>query len=125
MAMSMLAPDQGVAGSNIGGITNISILGGGLSIATALGGMFDGSLTLALQWTGQDPALTLDNLAPTHGSPATITWPTATRPETQILTPGTPMVLSGIVGVERFFGDGAGIRSPNSHLPVSERASLP
>lgn len=91
--------NQGVAANIAGGVTNLSILPGGLSIATTPGAAFSGTLALVLQWTGQDPAVTLNNLAlATHGNPATITWPTANGQETQILTPGTPLTLSGIVG---------------------------
>lgn len=94
-----LGPDEGVTGNIAGGITNISILSGGLSIATAPSAAFGGTVTLALQWTGPAPAVTLDNLAPApHGEPATIRWPTASGQETQILTPGTPLTLSGITG---------------------------
>jgi hypothetical protein len=93
-----LAPNQGVACDIASGVTNVSISPGAISIATASGATFSGTLTLLLQWTGQDPAVILNNLVPTHGNPATIAWPAASGPETQILTPGTPLTLSGISG---------------------------
>jgi len=39
------------------------------------------------------------NLVPVaRGSPATVAWPTPHGRETRILTPGTPLTLSGISG---------------------------
>jgi hypothetical protein len=91
--------NEGVA-TGIGcAFTNISICRGAVSFATAAGGVFDGTLILALQWSGEDPVVMLNNLVPVpHGNPATITWPTVHGQETQILTPGTPLTLSGISG---------------------------
>lgn len=91
--------NQGVAAGIGSAFTNISIAPGAVWFATATGGAFGGTLTLVLQWSGQDPAILLNNLVPSpHGSPATITWPTAGGQETQVLTPGTPLTLSGIAG---------------------------
>jgi len=62
------------------------------------GGAFVGTLALTLSWSGEDPTVTLDNLVPAaHGGPATVSWPTATGLETQVLTPGNALTLSGIV----------------------------
>ena len=94
-----LETNDGVATAMDFAFTNISIAPGAVSLATPTGGTFDGTLALVLQWSGQDPAIILNNLVPApHGDPATITWPTATGQETQILTPGTPLTLSGIAG---------------------------
>lgn len=83
----------------IAGFTSIAILPDGISFATAVGGVFEGTLTMVLQWSGADPQIALDNLVPgAHGGPATISWPTPTGEETQILSPGTPLTLTGIVG---------------------------
>ena len=87
---------QSVRGAlaNIVGFTNMTVYPAQIVFATPNGGAFDG----ALSWSGEDPTLTLDNLvqAP-HGAPATVTWPVAGGTETQILTPGNPLTLSGIV----------------------------
>jgi hypothetical protein len=91
--------NEGVATGIGSAFTNVSIAPGTVGFATAAGGAFNGTLTLVLQWSGQDPAIILNNLVPApHGNPATITWPTAGGQETQILTPGTPLTLSGIAG---------------------------
>jgi hypothetical protein len=98
-AQVALGLNEGVATGIDFAFTNISICPGAVSFATAAGGTFDGTLTLALQWSGQNPAIMLNNLVPApHGNPATITWPTTQGQETQILTPGTPLTLSGITG---------------------------
>lgn len=94
-----LGLNDGLATGSGCAFPNISIGSCSLSFATASGGIFDGTLTLGLQWSGPHPAILLSNLDPSpHGNPATITWPTAQGPETQILTPGTPLTLSGIAG---------------------------
>jgi len=97
-AQVALGLNEGVATGIGGSFTNIAILAGAVSFATAAGGTFGGTLTLMLQWSGQDPAVTLDNLSFAHGNAATITWPTADGQQTQILTPGNPLTLNGIVG---------------------------
>ena len=91
---------QSVRGAlaNIVGFTNMTVYPAQIVFATPNGGAFDGTLALTLSWSGEDPTLTLDNLvqAP-HGAPATVTWPVAGGTESQILTPGNPLALSGIV----------------------------
>lgn len=83
----------------VAGFTSIAMLPGGVSFACAVGGIFDGTLAMVLEWSGQDPQIVLDNLVPAaHGGPATISWPTATGQETQILSPGNPLTLTGIIG---------------------------
>lgn len=89
---------NGVVVAMASGLTNISILSGQVSIATATGGKFDGSVAIEIDWsTGSQPMVTLNNLQNGTSNPATVTWPTAGGPETQILTPGDPMPLTGIV----------------------------
>ncbi|WP_137861335.1 MULTISPECIES: hypothetical protein [unclassified Sphingomonas] len=87
------------ASASVVGFTNMTVYAERVTFATQSGGVFDGSLSLVLSWHGGDPSVTLDNLvpAPSHGNPATITWPTGSGQETQILTPGNALTLSGIV----------------------------
>lgn len=79
-------------------LTNLSIQPGVVAIASPIGGRYDGRIALLLQWSGNDPTVALNNLVPAGGGPATVSWPTATGPETQALTPGTPITLNGLVG---------------------------
>lgn len=89
---------SGVVVAMASGLTNISIFAGQVGIATATGGKFDGSVAIEISWSaGSQPIVTLNNLQNSTTNPATVTWPTAGGPETQILSPGDPMVLTGIV----------------------------
>ena len=90
-------PQTGVSVAMASALTNITVLSNQVAIATALNAAFDGSLTLSIAWSSGDPAVTLDNLQSSANSPATATWPTAAGPQTQILTPGNPLTLSGLV----------------------------
>ncbi|MDF2385708.1 hypothetical protein JMG10_29855 [Nostoc ellipsosporum NOK] len=84
--------------ADVMGFTNMTVHPAQVTFATPSGGAFVGTLALTLSWNGEDPTVTLDNLVPSaHGGPATITWPTANGPETQILTTGNALTLSGIV----------------------------
>lgn len=80
------------------GLTNLSIRPDLVAFASPPGGQFNGTIGLLLSWSGDDPAVTLNNLAPAEGEPATIVWPAASGPVTQVLTPGTPMTLYGLIG---------------------------
>ncbi|MDF7777505.1 hypothetical protein P1X14_19780 [Sphingomonas sp. AOB5] len=93
-----LGANQGVSCSIIG-IANIAITPESVTFATVTGGCFNGSLAMALQlYPSEEPTITLNNLVPgQNGYPATISWPTASGLQTQILTPGNPLTLCGIV----------------------------
>ena len=79
-------------------LTNVTVLSSQVEIATGLHAQFNGSLSLSIAWaSGAVPAITLNNLASADGNPATVMWPTATGQQTQILSPGNPTTLSGIV----------------------------
>lgn len=80
------------------GVTNIGAGSQTVTFATGLKAEFVGTLAVVIQWTPpQEPSITLNNLANGIESPATVSWPTATVPQTQQLTPGQPLTLSGIV----------------------------
>jgi hypothetical protein len=99
LGQAVIAPsvNQGVT-TGIGSFTNLSVWADQVAFATPVGGVFDGTLSLALGLESEDPTVTLNNLVPSaKGEPATITWPTASGPQVQILMPGNPMTLSGIV----------------------------
>lgn len=92
-----LGANAGVTVAMASALTNITITGTQIAISTAVGGQFNGSVAIQVSWgSGRTPSLTLNNL---HGagSPATVTWPTSIGPQTQILGPGFPMSLVGIV----------------------------
>jgi hypothetical protein len=90
--------DGGVTVAMASALTNITIVSNLVTIATALNAQFSGSLAMAIGWTSeQQPSVTLNNLQNPTDSPATVTWPTASAPQIQILTPGNPMPLTGIV----------------------------
>ncbi|HEY4940852.1 MAG TPA: hypothetical protein VII56_05445 [Rhizomicrobium sp.] len=90
-----------VAGASVSmasALTNISVFAGQVMIATAYNAQFNGSLTMAIGWTsGQQPSVTLNNISNPSNSPATVMWPTANGPQIQILSPGNPLTLNGIV----------------------------
>ena len=91
-------PSAGVVVAMASALTNVSVTNAQVAIATANGARFNGSVAIAVGWaSGQEPGVTLNNLQNGSEGQATVTWPTATGPQTQILTPGDPMVLSGIV----------------------------
>ncbi|HVZ52650.1 MAG TPA: hypothetical protein VG986_11835 [Pseudolabrys sp.] len=91
--------NQGATVAMASALTNITVTANEVSIATAQNARYNGTLSLAIGWSsGQRPAVTLNNLEKDGQSPATITWPTTNGPATQILTPGSAMPLSGIVG---------------------------
>lgn len=93
-----LQAQSGLSASIGSGITNLSVTPDGVSIATGPGAILSGTLALAIDWpSSETPAVTLLNLAPASASPPTLSWPTASGPETQILTQGNPLALSGIV----------------------------
>lgn len=75
----------------------IAIEPGAVTFACMPGASFPGRLALPLALSGPAPAITLNNLAQAH-NPATVSWPTAYSLQTQILTPGDPLVLTGIIG---------------------------
>jgi hypothetical protein len=90
--------NAGVSVAMASALTNINILAGQVEIATAFNAQFNGSMSIAIGWQdGQQPEVTLNNLENSK-SPATVTWPTESGPETQILSPGDPMILTGIAG---------------------------
>ncbi|HXC55140.1 MAG TPA: hypothetical protein VNU97_07590 [Rhizomicrobium sp.] len=89
--------NSGVTVAMASALTNVTVTSTQVAVATALNAQFNGSVTIAIGWTsGQQPEVTLNNLLNNSG-PATVTWPTASGPQTQILTPGDPMALAGIV----------------------------
>jgi hypothetical protein len=93
-----LGPEAGVALNTASGLTNITVLPGRVTIATALDAQLNGDLSLSIDWTsGQQPTIELDGLQPSGNDPATATWPTAAGPVTQQLAPGIPLALAGIV----------------------------
>lgn len=92
-----LDPRSGVTLA-VPGVTNIAVGPGSVGISGPVGGRFSGTLMLLLGWSSGVPSVTLDNLVPTAGNPATITWPTASGLQVQILTPGDPMPLTGLIG---------------------------
>jgi hypothetical protein len=91
--------NSGVTVAMASALTNISVVGGQIVISTAVGGQFNGSVAIQISWgSGKTPSVTLNNLHNSASSPATVSWPTAIGPQTQILAPGDPISLSGIVG---------------------------
>ncbi|MGK6319616.1 hypothetical protein [Sphingomonas sp. DT-204] len=90
--------NSGVTVAMASALTNITVVAAQIVISTAVGGQFNGSIAIPISWdSGQTPSVTLNNLHNSAGSPAMVTWPTKAGPETQILSPGDPMSLSGIV----------------------------
>jgi hypothetical protein len=88
-------------GASVASALTISVLATEVSVATAYGAQSNGTLQMAISWkTGQQPAVTLNNLQNSPSSPATETSPTATSPMTKILTPGVPMPLTNITTEE-------------------------
>lgn len=98
-AQLSLSTNRGVS-TTVVDFPNLAVGAEQVAVATQSGGVFNGTIALQLAWTGDAlPVVTLNNLVVgPHGNPATITWPTAQGPQTQILTPGNPLTLSGIVG---------------------------
>lgn len=93
-----LSQDYGAAVAMASALTNITVLAAQVTIATAYNAQFNGTLQMPIGWTaGQLPSVTLNNLQNPSGSPATVTWPTATIPQTQVLSPGVAMPLTNIV----------------------------
>jgi type 1 fimbria pilin len=73
----------------------ISVVANQVSIGTMIGAQLNGWVEVAIDWAAPLwPAVTLDNLE----GPATVTWPTASGPQTRNLTPGNPTELTGIAG---------------------------
>ncbi|MGH6616991.1 hypothetical protein [Sphingomonas sp.] len=90
--------DYGVVVAMASALTNISVFNSQVVISTATSALFNGSLTIQISWkSGAEPSVTLNNLHNSGGSPATVSWPTESGPQTQILSPGDPQTLSGIV----------------------------
>jgi hypothetical protein len=102
-AQIVLDLDQAMAltarsGSKGSGPTNLSVQSGQVSIAAGIGARLDAQLVLNIDWQpGEFPEITLNNLENPQASPATATWPTSGGLSTQILTPGNPLFLSGLV----------------------------
>ncbi len=93
-----LGANAGVTVAMASALTNITITGAQIVISTAVGGQFNGSIAIQISWgSGRTPSLTLNNLQHGAGSPATVTWPTAIGPQTQILGLGFPISLAGIL----------------------------
>ncbi|MGK6355771.1 hypothetical protein ACMGDH_11180 [Sphingomonas sp. DT-207] len=90
-------PDYGVSVAMASALTNITVLSTQVIVSTATGAMFNGSLAIQISWGSGQPTVTLNNLRNGASSPALVTWPTAQGPQTQILSPGDAMPLSGIV----------------------------
>lgn len=98
-AVVALRQDDGVTAQFSSGITNLAVETQSVSLATGLKAEFTGTITLTIEWTSsQEPSVVLDNLSNAPATPATVTWPTQTVPQTEILTPGEPLTLSGISG---------------------------
>lgn len=100
LANSAVAPgsSDGVVVAMASALTNVSVFSAEITVATASGAQFSGSIAIPISWTSSEtPTVTLNNLLNPTGSPATVTWPTENGPEVQILSPGDPLVLSGIV----------------------------
>jgi hypothetical protein len=92
-----LSQDYGASVAMASAMTNITVLANQVTFATAYNAQFNGTMQMQITWTtGQEPAVTLDNLQNAPGSAATVTWPTATQPVTQYLSPGVAMPLTGI-----------------------------
>lgn len=90
--------NSGVVVAMASALTNITVVGAQIVISTAVGGQLNGSVAIQISWSsGQTPSVTLNNLRNNAGSPAMVTWPTKGGPQTQILSPGDPISLSGIV----------------------------
>jgi hypothetical protein len=90
--------NAGVTVAMASALTNIAIVGAQVLISTAVGGQFTGSVAIQISWnSGRTPSVTLNNLHNSVSSPAMVTWPTALGPQTQILGPGDPISLSGII----------------------------
>ncbi|HEX8380452.1 MAG TPA: hypothetical protein VF619_07885 [Allosphingosinicella sp.] len=80
------------------GPTNLSAQSGRVSIASGIGARLDATLALTIEWQPPDtPEITLNNMENPPNSPATVTWPTSGGPATQILAPGNPLPLNGLV----------------------------
>lgn len=89
--------ESGVSVAMASALTNVTATAAEVAIATALDAKFSGSAQIAIGWAGgQVPAVTLNNLR-NDTTPATVTWPTASGPQAQILTPGDSVQLAGIV----------------------------
>jgi hypothetical protein len=89
---------NGVAVAMASALTNVTVLSGEVMFATATSAQFNGSIAIAIAWTdGHTPTVTLNNLQNSGSNHAMVTWPTSAGPQTQILTPGDPMPLTGII----------------------------
>ena len=95
-----LAGNAGLIVELKSGFANVSATSSEVAFATSAGAKFAGTLALVIEWQTQEvPAVTLNNLSNAANMPTKVTWPTKEGPQTQILTPGNPMPLSGIVNV--------------------------
>ena len=75
--------------------TSLSITASTLAFNVASGASFTGNITVNIDPAdGKTPSMVVNNLT---ADTVMVTWPTEDGPETQQLTPGTPMVLSGFV----------------------------
>jgi hypothetical protein len=91
-------PAKGVVLAMVSALANISVFRNQVTVATAVGAQFNGSIAIAVDWiSAETPAVTLNNLQNGANSPATVIWPTSTGSEIQIFNPGDPMVLAGII----------------------------
>jgi hypothetical protein len=100
LANCQVAPgsEYGVSVAMASALTNITVLSNQVTISTATDALFNGSLSIQISWgSGPEPGVTLNNLHNNTSSPAMVTWPTKDGPQTQILSPGDPITLSGIV----------------------------
>lgn len=89
---------QGVTVAMTSGFTNVAVTASQLSFATMPKAQFGGTLQLQISWNaGTLPAVTLANVLPSS-NPPTVSWPTASGPQHQVLSSGDPMSLSGIIG---------------------------
>jgi hypothetical protein len=92
-----LSPEGGVSCAFSTALNNFWVWSNYVMFGSEGGAQFTGSVSIGIVWaSGATPTVTISSLT-TAGAPAMVTWPTASGPATQVLTPNTPMPLNGIV----------------------------
>jgi hypothetical protein len=94
----VLLKNTALAAAISSGMTNLSVISDQIWISAGIGSELQGTLAAPIDWSSpQVPEVILNNLSNSANSPATVSWPTAAGVQTQRLTPGDPLELTGII----------------------------
>jgi hypothetical protein len=79
------------------GWMNFAVVNNQVRIGTGNNAPIGGSVQLEIAWTsGTTPGVTLNNLTNINPYNTSVTWPTSTGYQQQVLTPGQETLLNGI-----------------------------